>query len=71
MNLDVLAIYLATWLLVALTPGPAVLCAVTQATRHDLRSARLLRSGKIIVWLERALGTALVGFGVRLLATPK
>ena len=37
MNLDVLALYLGTWSLVALTPGPAVLCAMSHATRYGLR----------------------------------
>jgi len=39
MNTHVFLLYLATWSLVALTPGPAVICAMTQATRYGFRRA--------------------------------
>lgn len=39
MDLHTFLLYLATWSLVALTPGPAVMCAMTHATRFGLRSA--------------------------------
>ena len=39
MNTHLLLLYLATWSLCALTPGPAVMCAMTHATRYGLRHA--------------------------------
>jgi homoserine/homoserine lactone efflux protein len=39
MSTEVLLLYLATWSLVALTPGPAVMCAMSQATRYGFRHA--------------------------------
>ncbi len=39
MNTHVFLLYLATWSLVALTPGPAVMCAMTHATRYGFRHA--------------------------------
>lgn len=39
MNPHVFLLYLATWSLVALTPGPAVMCAMTHATRYGFRHA--------------------------------
>jgi homoserine/homoserine lactone efflux protein len=55
-------LYLATWTLVALTPGPAVLCAMSQATRHGFRAslAGILgtQAGNFIFFLCTALGLA-------------
>ena len=39
MSIEVFLLYLATWSLVALSPGPAVMCAMSYATRYGLRSA--------------------------------
>jgi homoserine/homoserine lactone efflux protein len=39
MTVRILLLYFATWLLVALTPGPAVLCSVSQSTRYGFRSS--------------------------------
>jgi len=39
MNLEILLLYFVTWSLVALTPGPAVMCAMTHATRYGFRHA--------------------------------
>jgi homoserine/homoserine lactone efflux protein len=39
MSLDVFFIYLATWTLVALSPGPAVMFALSQGARHGMRGA--------------------------------
>ena len=39
MTTHVLLLYLATWSVVALSPGPAVMCAMTHATRYGLRAA--------------------------------
>jgi len=39
MALDVFFIYLATWSVVALSPGPAVMFAMSQGARHGMRGA--------------------------------
>ncbi|MBI1841027.1 MAG: LysE family translocator, partial [Verrucomicrobia bacterium] len=39
MNAHVLLLYLLTWSLVALTPGPAVMCSMAQAGRYGFRSS--------------------------------
>jgi threonine/homoserine/homoserine lactone efflux protein len=39
MSTEVFLLYLATWFLVALTPGPAVMCAMSQATRYGFGHA--------------------------------
>jgi homoserine/homoserine lactone efflux protein len=39
MSPDVFLIYLATWTVVALSPGPAVMFSVSQAARHGMRGA--------------------------------
>jgi homoserine/homoserine lactone efflux protein len=39
MSTEMFVLYLGTWSLVALTPGPAVMCAMTHATRYGFRSA--------------------------------
>lgn len=39
MSIQVFLLYLATWSLVALTPGPAVMCSMAQSTRHGFRSS--------------------------------
>ncbi|MDX2225926.1 MAG: LysE family translocator [Verrucomicrobiae bacterium] len=39
MSTHILFLYLATWTLLALTPGPVVMCAMTQATRYGFRKA--------------------------------
>lgn len=39
MNIEVFFLYLATWALVALTPGPAVLCSMSHASRYGFRHA--------------------------------
>ena len=39
MSLDVFFIYLATWSVVALSPGPAVMFAMSQGARHGMRGA--------------------------------
>jgi homoserine/homoserine lactone efflux protein len=41
MNTQILLLYFATWSLVALAPGPAVMCAMTQATRYGFQPALL------------------------------
>ncbi len=39
MSTSTLFLYTATWTLVALTPGPAVMCSMGQATRHGFRAS--------------------------------
>lgn len=39
MSTEIFLLYLGTWLLVALTPGPAVMCAMSHATRFGFRQA--------------------------------
>ena len=39
MSTQVFLLYLATWALVALTPGPAVMCAMSHAARYGFRPA--------------------------------
>ena len=39
MNDRTILLYLLTWLLVALVPGPAVMCSMTLAARHGMRAA--------------------------------
>lgn len=41
MNTHIVLLYFATWSLVALAPGPAVMCAMTHATRYGFRPALL------------------------------
>jgi threonine/homoserine/homoserine lactone efflux protein len=38
MNIESLLLYLLTWLLVALTPGPAVICIMSQAARYGTKA---------------------------------
>ena len=39
MSTQTLLLYFATWSFVALTPGPAVMCAISQSTRHGFRAS--------------------------------
>ncbi len=39
MSLRIFLLYLATWSLVALSPGPAVMCSMAQSTRYGFRSS--------------------------------
>lgn len=60
MNTSVLLLYVGTWFLVALTPGPAVFCAMSQATRHGFRAsvAGILgtQAGNLVFFICIALG---------------
>jgi threonine/homoserine/homoserine lactone efflux protein len=38
MKIENFSLYLATWTLGALTPGPGVMCSTAQSTRHGFRS---------------------------------
>ncbi len=74
MNARILLLYFATWLLVALTPGPAVMCSMAQATRYGFRSSlagitgiqlgNLLFFACIALGLGTLLATATTGFTI-------
>ena len=48
MALDTFLLYLATWTLVALSPGPAVMFAMSQAARHGMRGAAAGTAGILL-----------------------
>jgi homoserine/homoserine lactone efflux protein len=60
MSPQIFLLYLATWSLVALTPGPAVMCSMAQATRHGFRSSLAgiagLQLGNLLFFVCIALG---------------
>lgn len=55
-------LYFFTWLFVALTPGPAVMCVVSQAARHGLRAGFAgifgIQIGNFILFVCVAFGLA-------------
>jgi homoserine/homoserine lactone efflux protein len=60
MSPKVFLLYFLTWSLVALTPGPAVICSVTQATRYGFRSSLIgisgIQAGNFLFFVCIALG---------------
>ena len=62
MNSSTLLLYTATWTLVALTPGPAVLCSMGQSTRHGFRASLVgiagIQTGNLIFFGAVACGLA-------------
>ena len=48
MPLDTFLLYVATWTLVAISPGPAVMFSMSQATRHGMRGAVAGTSGILL-----------------------
>jgi homoserine/homoserine lactone efflux protein len=67
MVLDTFLLYLAAWTLVALSPGPAVMFAMSQAARHGMRGAA---AGTVGILLGHFVCFLLVAFGlVALLAS--
>jgi len=62
MNLQTFLLYLGTWSLVALTPGPAVMCAMTQSTRYGFRPSVAgiagIQLGNFLFFVSVALGLA-------------
>ena len=60
MSLQTFLLYLATWSLVALIPGPAVICSMAQATRHGFRSSLAgiagIQSGNFLFFVCIACG---------------
>jgi len=62
MSPQLFLLYLVTWSLVALTPGPAVMCAMSQATRHGFRASLAgitgTQFGNVCFFVATALGLA-------------
>jgi homoserine/homoserine lactone efflux protein len=62
MSADIFVLYLGTWALVALTPGPAVMCAMAHATRFGFRQALIgilgIQLGHIVFFGGVAFGLA-------------
>jgi homoserine/homoserine lactone efflux protein len=62
MNLHLLLLYIATWSLVALTPGPAVLCAMSHSTRFGFRASLVgicgIQTGNVLFFVGVACGLA-------------
>jgi homoserine/homoserine lactone efflux protein len=60
MNIESLMLYLSTWLLVALTPGPAVIYVMSQTARYGLQAGLRgivgIQLGNLIFFLCIALG---------------
>jgi homoserine/homoserine lactone efflux protein len=61
MALDTFLLYLATWTLVAISPGPAVMFAMSQAARHGMRGAAAGTAG---ILLGHVLVFGAVAFGL-------
>lgn len=62
MALDTFLLYLATWTLVALSPGPAVMFSMSSAARHGMRGAAAgtagILLGHVLVFIAVAFGLA-------------
>ena len=62
MKLESLFLYFVTWLLVAVTPGPAVICVMSQAARYGwssgVRAVVGIQLGNLVFFLCIALGLA-------------
>jgi homoserine/homoserine lactone efflux protein len=60
MSQHTFVLYLATWAVVALTPGPAVMCSMAQSTRYGFRSSLAgvfgVQLGIFILFVGIALG---------------
>jgi homoserine/homoserine lactone efflux protein len=61
MAFDTFVLYLATWTLVALSPGPAVMFSMSQAARHGMRGAAAGTGG---ILLGHVLVFGAVAFGL-------
>ena len=62
MTLTTFYLYLITWTLVALSPGPAAMCVMSQAARHGVRASFAgicgIQSGNILFFIGIAMGLA-------------
>ena len=60
MTVPTFLLYLVTWLVVALSPGPAVMLSVAQATKHGFRASlsgiAWIQCGNLIFFVGAALG---------------
>jgi threonine/homoserine/homoserine lactone efflux protein len=60
MSIQSLLLYFLSWLLVALTPGPAAMCVMSQAARYGLqagfRGILGIQIGNLIFFLCAAFG---------------
>ena len=60
MSTQVFLLYVATWSLCALSPGPAVMCSMAQSTRHGFRSSLAgiggIQTGNLVFFICIALG---------------
>lgn len=60
MSLQIFLLYLATWSLVALSPGPAVMCSMAQSARYGFRSSLAgicgIQAGNFLFFVAIALG---------------
>lgn len=64
MKYEVLLLYLATWLVVALSPGPAVMCSMSNASRFGFRMSLAgiagVQTGNALFFICAALGLGVV-----------
>lgn len=60
MSIQIFLLYLAAWSLAAISPGPAVMCAMAQSTRHGFRSSLAgilgIQLGSFLLFAGVALG---------------
>lgn len=60
MSIQIFLLYLAAWSLAAVSPGPAVMCAMAQSTRHGFRSSLAgiwgIQVGSFLLFTGVALG---------------
>jgi homoserine/homoserine lactone efflux protein len=63
MSSQTFLLYLVTWSLVALAPGPAVMCSMAQSTRYGFRSSLAgvsgIQLGNFLFFIALGLGTLL------------
>jgi homoserine/homoserine lactone efflux protein len=62
MNSSVILLYLCTWSLVAISPGPAVMCSMEHSTRFGFKASLIgiagIQAGNLLFFLATALGLA-------------
>lgn len=62
MTLTTFCLYLITWTLVALSPGPAAMCVMSQAARHGVRASFAgiigIQTGSLMFFIGIAMGLA-------------
>ena len=64
MRYEVLLLYFVTWLVVALTPGPAVMCSMSNASRFGFRMSLAgiagIQAGNVLFFICAALGLGVI-----------